>query len=392
MPSKIFSIIFVLLWFLPPVFTYFQLDSYTISTIGIIFLFNIVYYSFEKNVAITKRFFSILVLFISFLLIHSFLAAVFFYKGYNLTRNLTSIFFVIVLLIGAFNFSEVIQKLSDEFLNKLIIKIFYFYIFLIGLSFITKAIPSRYEKPIFPYPEPSHLALFFGPIIAFMVISSKNKTRRVLLVFTGVIIALVIKNMTLLVTMVIISVFVYNVYVLPILIISSIGIYYFSDLEYFSERLDFGNMRRTNNLSSLVYIKGFQLIEEGLKVTNGWGIGFQQLGHVPLRTEIGDYLKSRMNGLELNSQDGGFTAAKIIAEFGIMGLLFIILFIFYLFKQWLRYKRLSLKAISSREVLFFASIITVFSEFFFRGIGYFSASMFLFISVLLMKKSSCDVT
>lgn len=388
MPSRLFSVFFVLLWFVPPLFTFLQLDSYTISTVGIVFIFNLVYFLLEKKVAITKVFFSILVLSTSFLLIHSFLAAMFFFKGYNLNRNLTSIFLIFVLLLGAYNFKDLIQKVPEEILNKLITRIFYFYLFLIILSLFTKVFPSRYEKPIFPYPEPSHLALFFGPIIAYMIISSKTKMKRLLLIFVGLIISLVIKNMTLLVTMVIISVFVYSVYVLPILIISSIGIYYFSDLQYFSERLDFGNMRRTNNLSSLVYIKGFQLIEEGLKVTNGWGIGFQQLGHVPLRTEVGDYLKSRMNGMELNSQDGGFTAAKIIAEFGVFGLLTIILFVFYLLKQWFKFRKISLERISSQEALFFASLITIFSELFFRGLGYFSASIFLFITMLLMRSKS----
>ena len=391
MPNKIFSVFFVLLWFVPPVFTYFQLDSYTISTAVVILIFNVVYYLFEKKILITKAFFSILVLFICFLLVHSFLAAVFFYKGYNLSRNLISVFLATIILVGAYNFSVILPRLPQNFLNKLITKIFYFYIFLIVLSFIVKVAPGRFEKPIFPYSEPSHLALFFGPVIAYMIISCKNKMRKILLIFTGVIVAIAIKNMTLLVTMIIISVFVYNVYVFPILIIGSIGIYYFSDLDYFSERIDFANMRSTNNLSSLVYIKGFQLMEEGLKVTKGWGVGFQQLGYVPLKTEIGDYMKSKMHGLELNSQDGGFTAAKVVAEFGVVGVLIMILFIYYFIKQWIRYTKISINTLDSHEVLFFASIITIFSEFFFRGIGYFSASMFLFIAVLLMRKQSSNV-
>lgn len=387
MPSKIFSLFFVLLWFIPPVFTFFHLDSYTISTVGIVFLFTIVNYLFEKKVAITKKFFSILSLALCFLIIHSFLAAVFFYKGYDLNRNLISIFFVLIFLIGAYNFGEVIKKLPDEFHNKCITCFFYFYIFLIALSFVTKVVPSKFGKPIFPYPEPSHLALFLGPVIAFMIISSKNSKRRILLLFSGFIIALIIKNMTLLVTMIIVSVFVYNIYVFPILFVSSFGLYFFSDLEYFSERIDFDNMHKTNNLSALVYMKGFQLIEEGLKMTNGWGVGFQQLGHVPIKTEIGDYLKSKMNGLELNSQDGGFTAAKVIAEFGIAGLLCIVIFIVNLIKQWNIYRKTSVNGLRSYQVLFFASIITIFSEFFFRGIGYFSASMFLFLTVIIMQKT-----
>ena len=391
MPSKIFSFFFIILWFLPPVFAYFRLDSYTLSTVGIVLLFNVIYYLYEKKVTVTKKFFSILTLSLCFVLVHSFLAAVFFFKGYNLSRNLTSIFSFFILLVGAYNFSTILPRLPQGFLDRMMTRIFYFYLFIIILSFIINVAPTRYAKPIFPYSEPSHLALFFGPIIAYLIIISKSKMKRLLLIFTGVLIALIIKNMTLLVTMVIISVFVYNIYVIPILIISSVGLYFFSDLDYFSERVDFTNMHKTNNLSTLVYVKGFQLIDEGLRVTKGWGIGFQQLGHVPLRTDIGDYMKAKMNGLELNSQDGGFTAAKVIAEFGVVGLVLTVLFIYYLLKQWNRYRKISKTVISSHEVLFFASIITIFSEFFFRGIGYFSATIFLFITVLMLKKSDSEV-
>ncbi|KQT17891.1 hypothetical protein ASG31_03905 [Chryseobacterium sp. Leaf404] len=391
MPSRIFSFFFVILWFLPPVFAYFRFDSYTLSTVGIVLLFNIVYYLYEKKVFITRKFFSILTLSLSFILIHSFLAAVFFFKGYNLGRNLSSILMLMILLVGAFNFSNVLPQLPKDFLTRMITRIFYVYIFLIILSLIVNVAPTRYAKPIFPYSEPSHLALFFGPVIAYLIIVSKSRMKRLLLIFTGVLVALVIKNMTLLVTMIIISVFVYNIYVIPILILSSVGLFFFSDLDYFSERVDFTNMHKTNNLSTLVYVKGFQLIDEGLKVTKGWGIGFQQLGHVPLRTDIGDYMKAKMNGLELNSQDGGFTAAKVIAELGIVGVLLSVMFIYYLLKQWNRYRKISKTVISSHEALFFASIITVFSEFFFRGIGYFSASIFLFMAVLMLRKSDSEM-
>jgi hypothetical protein len=229
------------------------------------------------------------------------------------------------------------------------------------------------------------MALFFGPIVGYLVIYSKTEKKRFYFLFAGIVVALIVKNMTLLVTMVILAVFVYHIYVVPILLIGGAGIYFFADIEYFLSRLDFKNMQSTNNLSTLVYAKGFQLMEEGLRMSDGLGIGFQQLGFVDVRTEIGDYLIKVLDGLELNSRDGGFTAAKLVAEFGIVGILVIATYLYYLVKQWFCFKKLSLNSISAQDALFYASIITIFSEIFFRGIGYFTATMFLFFSVLFMR-------
>lgn len=388
MPIKIFKFCFILLWFLPVIMTFFQLDSYTVSTVAVVFIFNLIYYLYVKEILFTRFFYSISAFLIAFISLHTVITGGLFDDGYNLGRGLISIGMLFIFLLGAYNFSRVLLfTIPDNFLKNFFNYIFYFYVFIIILSFITRVVPSKYTKPIFPYPEPSHLALFFGPIIGYLILSAKKSTKRFQLILIGIVISLLIKNMTLLVTMIILSVFVYNIYVVPILIIGGLGMYFFSDLEYFLERLDFNNMEQTNNLSTLVYVKGFQLMEESLKLTNGLGIGFQQLGYVPIRTEIGDYLKLAMGGVELNSQDGGFTAAKLISEFGIVGIILISFYIVYLVKQWKRFRKLSFSEISSNEALFFASLITIFSEFFFRGLGYFSASMFLFFTVLFLRNN-----
>ena len=386
MPTRVFTFFFAVLWFLPAVFAFFQLDSYTISTVCIILLFNIAYYVYNNRVVFTRFFVLLMMLLFSFILIHTIVTRFYFYVGYDLIRNLISVFFLFIILLGAFNFSRVLLQLQPKVINKIFTFFFYFFIFIILLSFVTRIVDSPYAKPIFPYPEPSHLSIFFGPVIGYLLISSQSSKKRLFLLFTGLIISLLIKNMTLLVTIIILSIFIYNLYVFPILILGGLGMFYFSDLEYFTSRLDFANMEQTNNLSSLVYIKGLQLMYEGLSISNGLGIGFQQLGYVPVRTEIGDYIISIMDGLELNSHDGGFSAVKIVTEFGVFGLVLMLSYVVYLVKQWMNFKHLSINNLSSNEALFFASITTIFSEFFFRGFGYFTASMFLFVTVLFLKK------
>lgn len=385
MPNKVLNFFFVLLWIFPAVITYFQIDSYSISTVMVILLFNMTYYVFAKQVRFYQFFLSNIVIIFTFILAHSFITGAIFQYNYDYMRNGISIIMLFIFILGAYNFSGILINLKDFFLRDIFKKLLYFYIFIIVVSFFTKSIPSIYGKPIFPYPEPSHLALFFGPVIGYLIISSKNVKQRIIYTFLGVIIALVIKNMTLFVTMLIITAFVYNIYAIPILIVGGLSLYFFADLEYYTSRLDFNNMQKTNNLSTLVYAKGFQLMEEGIKMSNGVGVGFQQLGHVPIKTEIGDYFIKILDGIDLNSNDGGFTCAKVVSEFGIFGLILMLCYIIFLIKQWMRFRRLDIYKITQQEALFFASIITIFSEFFFRGLGYFTATIFLFITVLFMK-------
>ena len=383
MPNKVLRFFFILLWFLPAVMTFFQLDSYSVTTVVVIFLFNLSYYLYNPRFAFTKKFINIFIIVVCGILIHSVATILYFNLSFDLIRNILSIPFVCIMLVGAYNFSKVILATDGKSITKLLHSFFYFYLGFVALSFV---IPTFiYSKPIFPYPEPSHMALFFGPIVGYLVIYSKTEKKRFYFLFAGIVVALIVKNMTLLVTMVILAVFVYHIYVVPILLIGGAGIYFFADIEYFLSRLDFKNMQSTNNLSTLVYAKGFQLMEEGLRMSDGLGIGFQQLGFVDVRTEIGDYLIKVLDGLELNSRDGGFTAAKLVAEFGIVGILVIATYLYYLVKQWFCFKKLSLNSISAQDALFYASIITIFSEIFFRGIGYFTATMFLFFSVLFMR-------
>lgn len=383
MPNKVLRFFFILLWFLPAVMTFFQLDSYSVTTVSLVFIFNIVYYLYNPRLVFSKQFLRIFTIVICGILFHSVATSLHFNLSFNLSRNLLSIAFLCIILIGAYNFSKVIFAVNDNFISKLLYSFFYLYLSFIALSSIT---PNYiYSKSIFPYPEPSHMALFFGPVVGYLVISSKTSKKRLFFLMAGVVVALLVKNMTLLVTMLVLAVFVYNLYVIPILLIGGAGIYFFADIEYFLSRLDFKNMQSTNNLSTLVYAKGFQLMKEGLRMSDGLGIGFQQLGFVDVRTEIGDYLIKVLDGLELNSRDGGFTAAKLVAEFGIVGILVIATYLYYLVKQWFCFKKLSLNSISAQDALFYASIITIFSEIFFRGIGYFTATMFLFFSVLFMR-------
>ena len=112
MPTRVFTFFFAVLWFLPAVFAFFQLDSYTISTVCIILLFNIAYYVYNNRVVFTRFFVLLMMLLFSFILIHTIVTRFYFYVGYDLIRNLISVFFLFIFLLGAFNFSRVLLQLQ----------------------------------------------------------------------------------------------------------------------------------------------------------------------------------------------------------------------------------------------------------------------------------------
>lgn len=168
MPTRIFTVFLVMLWFVPALATFFQLDSYTISTVCIILFFNIVYYVYNK-IVFTRFFLAILILSISFIFIHTIFTRLYFNVGYNLIRNLTSLLLLFIFLLGAFNLSRVLLQQEPSVIKKIFTIFFYFFIFIVLLSFVTKIVNSKYANPIFPFPEPSHLALFFGPVIGYLL-------------------------------------------------------------------------------------------------------------------------------------------------------------------------------------------------------------------------------
>ena len=86
----------------------------------------------------------------------------------------------------------------------------------------------------------------------------------------------------------------------------------------------------TNNISSLVYMQGWDDAITNIIRTNGIGLGFNMMGCDPL--PLVGYRDTLINLdpelVGLNAQDGSFLVSKFISEFGVIGILIIILTIF----------------------------------------------------------------
>lgn len=150
-------------------------------------------------------------------------------------------------------------------------------------------------------------------------------------------------------------------------------------IDYFETRLNFDN---TSNLTTIVFLQGWQLAYLNFFETYGIGLGFQGLGSEP--TVVGD-LTQRVasfsyEGTFINLSDGGFLAAKIIAEFGVIGIIGLICYLGFLFRAslWLAfwYTSPSADPATARYAVMFAFLFAFFVEVFFRGLGYFSPGLF----------------
>lgn len=86
--------------------------------------------------------------------------------------------------------------------------------------------------------------------------------------------------------------------------------------------------------------------------------------------------------IEQNRDDGGFLAAKVVAELGYFGIYLMFAYIFYFFKcvQSVRKILLNNQLRENSMLLISYGIIITFSvELFVRSIGYFSPQVFIFL-------------
>ncbi|WP_125876325.1 hypothetical protein [Stutzerimonas xanthomarina] len=236
-----------------------------------------------------------------------------------------------------------------------------------------------YNKSIFPFGEPSHFALFFGSLwLAYSFIAD-----RVSYVVWGAVyflMAIFIPSVSLL------------AYVIILMVVSarftfvrSLGLFlvFFCMLlwvlndNYFLSRV---NIFGGNNLSGLVYLQGIKDAAFSFYQTFGLGLGFQMLGTQPpsdVSLEIANILGTDE---ATNRFDGGFLAAKLVAEFGILGLALIFGYLRYALISFVWLRRLEGREIGQFKDILCHCVVLGFSvELFVRGIGYFSAGLFIFL-------------
>jgi len=235
-----------------------------------------------------------------------------------------------------------------------------------------------YNKSIFPFGEPSHFALFFGAFwLAFCLIVDRADY----FIWGGVyfLMAILLPSVSLLIYMVILMAVSLRFTLTRVLGFSftiACIVLWALNSSYLLSRVNFSG---GVNLSGLVYLQGAIDAYNCVCRTFGLGLGFQMLGTQPpsdISLEIARILEADE---ATNRFDGGFLAAKLVAEFGVLGILLIALYLRCAVRSlvWLRGVRY--RGVGKLKELLCHCIVLGFSvELFVRGIGYFSAGVFLF--------------
>lgn len=344
------------------------------------------------------------VLFVFAVLIVFFTVSLFFYFVYNETKPILSMSLFSV-FVAAFSLGNTLNRIDFPDLSKVL---FYVVLLLMIFGWLKLIwIPdfggySILGKPVFPFSEESHYALALGLVSCSYVISAPFK--RALFVISNILVfSLLYPSLILLVfAMCCIlmlslryrySLVVFTIVLLPLIL----NLLFFYKIDYFWDRL---NILNTTNLTALVYVQGWQLAYLNTINTGGVGLGFQMLGadgtYYPPVTSI----IYSLTGDRFNISDGGFLAAKLISEYGVVGLLIcLVYFIFLIRFVWRSSFELPKLILNQNSRLLVknytlgALIFGFLVEFFFRGIGYFSPTLLIVIAAIianrLYHKNSC---
>lgn len=300
-------------------------------------------------------------------------------KGYDISRFFLSVVMIyLVILSGFFQYNRFL-RIKNQIIDKMMFAGYLFFIIIAYLSFVPfLQFNSANFKSVFPFNEPSHFAIYLSPIILYNVYINKFGY---IYVIPFILFALLIQNFTILIVVFIALLIKYKTKTflfLPIIIAYLLTLNI--DFTYFEDRLKFNDS--SDNLSMLVYRQGIDIITYTFNNLNGIGIGFQQLGFNDISFETSEILRSLL-GKDMNLTDGGFTAAKIIGEFGFLASVILFIYFKYFF---LSLKILFKKSADNKLILSAVFVVSYVIELFVRGVGYFNVSLlFLIVSVLYIK-------
>lgn len=148
-----------------------------------------------------------------------------------------------------------------------------------------------------------------------------------------------------------------------------------------------GTTSKKDNLSSLIYLKGWQDALANTARTYGLGLGFNMMGcsplpDVPIRT-----LLSVPGRMDLNNEDGSFLLSKLMSEFGVLGLAFFIWAIVYWIRYELKSRAWSAYAHGDVSAIHTALMFSFVATSLLRSSGYFQGGALLWASAMIASVS-----
>jgi hypothetical protein len=143
-----------------------------------------------------------------------------------------------------------------------------------------------------------------------------------------------------------------------------------------------GDSAKKVNLSSMVYIKGWQDALANLERTNGIGLGFNMMGCSPLPDVSIRNILSVPGRTDLNNEDGSFLLSKIASEFGVTGVVLFILVIVYWFRYQSNSAAWSVGSYGDVSLIHSSIMFSFVATSLLRSTGYFQGGFLLWVAAV----------
>jgi hypothetical protein len=380
--KNLIFISFILVLFLPEgLAVNFHIQSASIG--GLLSWFLLFLFLFKKNNRSLKlsKFFLSLFLTIVIFIILSLITGLFINRNFDFFRYFSSILLIIFQFSSAYLLVKRLGEESNDVIDKILKKIALILLLLSYISFIRRMLLDISSKEMFFFTEPSHFAITAAPFFMYYIMSS---SKVVSFIFTlGVLfIAMLIENLTIIIP-ILASIFILNKKVLIvfasifIILLPIFGPNYYL---YLTLRTSWILDSDNHNLSSLVYLQGWEYINSAVKSFNGMGIGFQQLGQIRIKSNSQEILENM--GYPFNQNDGSFFFSKFYVEFGLIAILAIFLYLKNALYIYLKLNQL-LKTKEKFNIFLSISFLSFFIPLFIRNSNYFNPAIFIFYMSLI---------
>lgn len=298
--------------------------------------------------------------------------------GLDLGRFIASLIPLVLLLAGGIALATAIRNASQAHVSHAIwVSFWVLCAVLVFKATGLQPAAGRWAKSTFPFTETSHFALAFAPVYLFLCSTARSGRRNLWLLF-GFALALALKSATLLAVVFIAAAICrrFLVVLASAALIAAVGLT--GQLKYFASRAALSD--DSSNISALVYLEGWEMLDDSLVRSHGWGVGFEQLGLEGSNVAAAEAIRQHTQGMDLNLKDGSFVLSKLGSEFGVVGLLLVVGY------AWLALRcSLALRSGggSLNEQFARSVVLAYWVDMFVRGTGYFSQSTLLFVGACL---------
>lgn len=336
-----------------------------------------------------------------FLLLHSLVTILFLHHDLFLVKHISSQFLLLVYLLVGFDIS--FKLTSNDFIKlapisagsilvivlSVIVEFFYPELFPHHKGYQIQSLYSGL------FNEPSHLALTIF-VLLIILLTDKRMLFKIIGGLSFVICFLLSPSMTyIFLTLVFILttlVFLNRLFIFFIFAMLIILSFFFFDINYYLQRLNFYEFLFTpsnlSNVSFLIYIQTFFDVINSLKLTLGFGSGFNNMGIFDRASSpiLGSF--TNKNIYYINFYDGTNFGSKLIYEFGLFALIFYSNTVLIFFKKMSENKYLEKGAdIFNFQILLFLILFIAIS--FTRSRPYFSHLYFLILSSIFFDRLYC---